>query len=257
MKNTLGLLMLLVAFSVTGQAQMGWRAGLKAGVSIPKLRAPNDGSSSYSNGFQTVVGPQAGIVLEYKFCPHFSLQTEVNYSTQGGEKNGEQRINTNDFKAYIPANVSLPDYIYANFNNRITLVYIELPVMPKYSIQLSQKYRLGLYGGPYIGYLVSAQGEASGKSKIYTDPQHTKELTYNGFAIGEVDFGRKEDILEQLSRTNYGIQGGTAIEYNKNQLNYFLAIAGTYGFRRLQKDPNFGNNKTGGLSLSFGITHKL
>lgn len=238
-------------------AQRGWQAGIKGGISVPKLRAPSGSSNSYSDGFQTVVGPQAGLIAEYRFSPLFSIQTEFNYSTQGGEKNGDQRIRTSDFKAYIPVGFNLPEYLYGNFNNKISLVYLELPLMAKFSFPLANKYRLSVYGGPYAGYLIKAEGEASGKSKIYTDPQKTTQLTFNGMALGDVDFTRKEDIIESLSKSNFGLQGGSAIEYTTGKINYFFALGGNYGFKRVQKDAKFGNNKTGGLTISLGLTTKL
>lgn len=257
MKKLFLLLLATGILQLQSIAQHGWLGGIKAGISIPKLRAPSDGNGSYSNGFQTVVGPQAGVLAEYRLNSLFSLQTEFNYSTQGGEKNGDQRIRTKDFKAYIPSGISLPDYLYAKFNNRISLLYLELPIMAKFSFKLSPAYRLSVFGGPYLGYLIKAEGEASGQSKIYTDAAYAQELSYNGFPLGMVDFNRKEDLIDQLQRTNYGLQGGTSVEYGTKKLNYFLAVGGTYGFKRLQKDPNFGNNKTGGLTLSLGVTHKL
>ena len=246
-----------ILFPLALTAQRGWQAGIKGGISVPKLRAPSTSTSSYSDGFQTVIGPQAGLIAEYRFNALFSIQSEFNYSTQGGEKNGDQRIRTSDFKAYVPAGLNLPQYLYGNFNNKISLVYLELPIMAKFSFQLSNKYRLTIYGGPYAGYLIKAEGEASGKSKIYTDPQKTTQLTYNGFALGEVDFTRKEDIMEQLARNNFGLQGGSSIEYSIGKINYFFALGGNYGFKRLQKDPNFGNNKIGGLTISVGLKTKL
>ena len=99
------IVFLIILSPVTLLAQRGWQAGIKGGASVPKLRAPSSSNSSYSDGFQTVVGPQAGLIAEYRFNSLFSIQTEFNYSTQGGEKSGDQRIRTSDFKAYIPAGV--------------------------------------------------------------------------------------------------------------------------------------------------------
>ena len=247
----------VILFPLISIAQHGWQAGIKGGISVPKLRAPSTTISSYSDGFQTVVGPQAGLIAEYRFNSVFSIQSEFNYSTQGGKKNGDQRIRTSDFKAYVPAGLTLPEYLYGNFSNKISLVYLELPLMAKFSFPISNKYRLAIYGGPYVGYLIKAEGEAGGKSKIYTDPQKTTQLTYNGFNLGEVDFTRKEDIVDQLSKDNCGLQGGSSIEYTTGRINYFFALGGNYGFKRVQKDPNFGNNKTGGLTVSVGLTTRL
>jgi hypothetical protein len=238
-------------------AQYGWLGGVKGGITVPKLRAPSTERAKYSSGFESVVGPQFGVVAEFRFSALFSLQTELNYSSQGGQKNGKQRIITKDFKAYIPAGINLPDYLYSNFNNDISLVYIELPLMAKFSHKISPTYRLSIYGGPYVGMLIKAEANVDGTSKIFIDPEHKQELTYNGFAVGMVDFTRKEDIIDQLNKTNYGIQGASSIEYNARNMNYFLALGGTLGLKRLQKDPNFGDNKTGALTITVGLTRKL
>ncbi len=155
MKNIFLLLLTFTILNAEALAQTGWIGGIKGGLSIPKLRAPSSGSGSFSNGFQTIVGPQAGVLAEYRFNSFFSLQTEFNYSTQGGEKNGDQRIITKDFKAYIPTGINLPDYLYAKFNNRISLVYFEVPILAKFSFKLSPDIRLAFFGGPYIAHLRS------------------------------------------------------------------------------------------------------
>ena len=75
------------------------------------------------------------------------------------------------------------------------LVYLELPVMVKFSFKLSHASRVSVLGGPYIGYLLKGKSETSGQSKIYTDPAHTEELKYNGMPLPIVDLNRNDDII--------------------------------------------------------------
>lgn len=238
-----------------------WQIGVKGGISVPRLRSPSGSSQSLSGGYQTILGPQAGVVAEYRTSDRFSLQAEVNYSTHGGEKHGDQYINTQYLSSYIPSGFDLPTDLYARFNSKIELAYLELPLLAKYSLPAGKRVRLSVFGGPYIGYLLQATGSANGKSRIYTDPNFNTELTIKinntETTLGEVDFGREEDILDQLNRLNYGIQAGGSVGYSISNFEIFMAAGGTYGFKRLQKDQNFGDNQTGAVTLCVGVFRKL
>jgi len=238
------------------------KLGIKGGLSIPNLRAPGNGS--FSSGYKSVSGPHFGLLSEYTISDRFSIQAEFNYSTQGGRKEGPQRIRTRDLKPYLPSGFSIPDsipYIYATFNNQIDLAYLELPVMAKFGFDVSENVRLAIYGGPYVGYLVKGKGSGEGQSKIYIDAAHTKPLTIRvnniNFEVPPLDFTRTEDLIDRLNRWNYGVQGGGSIAYSLSAIELFFAAGGSYGFATLQKDENFGKNKTGSAMLSVGATIRL
>jgi hypothetical protein len=247
-----GLLFCLVSMlSVAAGAQRKWSVGAKAGISIPNLRAPKD-DIGFNGGYKSVIGPVAGLLLEYKLSKNFSLQTQLNYSTQGGEKKGDQRIRTKGFESFFPAGTAIPDYLFARFDNKIKLVYIELPLLAKYNLHLSKFTELSFLGGPYVGQLVKATNISTGRSKIYTDPNYTQE--FNSFTF---DFNREEDVIDQFYRLNYGVQGGMIISYAFKPVKLFIAGEGTYGLRYLQKDERFGKNQTGGATVSGGVMVRL
>ncbi len=234
-----------------------WRLGLKAGLSIPKLRAGSD-DEAFSSGYRTLTGPQAGILAEYRFNNLFSIQTEVNYSAQGGKKSGKQKVRTSVFAAMVPVGITLPEYLYANFNSEVALSYLEIPVLAKFSLNTSKASRIAVYGGPFIGYLLEARGESEGKSKIYIDATQTTEFTIPiagiPFPVGVQDLTMKQDITEQCNRANYGLQGGFSYAYAFSRWEFFAAAGGTYGLRYLQKNAALGQNKTGGAFANFGAT---
>jgi hypothetical protein len=251
MRKTGVLFSICCVLSLVSTAQLKWKLGAKGGISIPNLRAPKD-DIGFNGGYKSVIGPVSGLLLDYRVSRKFSIQTQLNYSTQGGEKKGDQRIRTRGFEAFFPAGTAIPDYLYARFDNKIKLVYIELPLLAKFNFPVSKSTKIALMAGPYAGQLVKATNISSGKSKIYTDPNYTQE--FNSFTF---DFNREEDVIDQFYRLNYGIQGGLVLTYSFKPIDVFLAGEGTYGLRYLQKDERFGKNQTGGATVSGGLMVRL
>jgi len=134
--------------------------------------------------------------------------------------------------------------------------------MARFNFRTSASTLLSIFGGPYVGYLIKAEGKSTGKSRIYIDAAQTTELTFmvggNPIPVGVQDLTRNEDIIDQCNRVNYGFQGGASYLYQlTKKIDLFLAAGGTYGFRFVQKDPNLGENKTGGATISLGASLKL
>jgi hypothetical protein len=133
--------------------------------------------------------------------------------------------------------------------------------MAKFGFRISDNVRLSIYGGPYIGYLLKGEGTGVGQSKIHTDAAFSRPLIYRinniNIEVPALDFTRTEDLIDRLNRLNYGVQGGGSIEYSLGAFDIFFAGGGTYGFRRLQKDENFGKNKTGSATITLGAAITL
>jgi hypothetical protein len=90
--------------------------GVKGGISIPNLKAPN-GDNPVSSGWSSRQGPYFGLVSEFMFSRHFSLQVELNYSSQGGKKDGVQGIASSDFFNPNPVPAGVPKFVYATYKN--------------------------------------------------------------------------------------------------------------------------------------------
>lgn len=249
--------------SLAAGAQKKWEVGVKGGISIPNLRAPKN-DIGFNGGYKSVIGPQAGVLVEYKLSKKFSLQSGLNYSTQGGEKKGDQRVSRKLIEVYV-SGFALPDYLYARFNNSIKLVYVELPLMAKYNMQVSKNVRLSAMLGPYFGQMIKATDVVSGgNSNIYLNAAFTDTFKIKRPNSNPVDsiplalnFDRTEDVIDQFHRLNYGVQGGFYFGYTLKPVELFVAAEGTYGLRYLQKDERFGKNQTGGLTISGGLAIRL
>src|SRR3954468_1663947 len=112
-------------------AQSNLYLGVKGGISIPDLKGSDN--NPVSKGWSTRLGPYAGIVGELKLSDKISIQGELNYSSQGGKKNGEKAISSAQLaKSFgLPLPPNSPSYVYINCKSEAKLNYIELPVLLK------------------------------------------------------------------------------------------------------------------------------
>ncbi|MBS1532255.1 MAG: hypothetical protein JSU01_18280, partial [Bacteroidetes bacterium] len=90
--------------------------GLRAGISIPNLTAGAGNQNPLNTGYSSRLGPEIAAFAEFKFSGLFSLEPMIEYSSQGGKKNGLQAFTTPDeVKAMFPEGQA-PTYLYANYN---------------------------------------------------------------------------------------------------------------------------------------------
>jgi hypothetical protein len=158
-----------LAASSQVKAQSSFYLGIKGGLDIPKLQA--GGGSPVSKGYSSITGPYFGVFADYGVCKHWSIQPELNYSVQGGQKNGQQAIPTAQFASYFPPGYQLPEYFYANFSSKARMNYLELPILVKYKIPLGASWKFEVNLGPYVGYLLNAKNITKDSSEVYEDPQ--------------------------------------------------------------------------------------
>lgn len=62
--------------------------GLKLGASIPDIK----GNTEQSKGYTLRLADFFGVSFTKKLSAYFNLQTEINYSPQGGKRNGMQPV---------------------------------------------------------------------------------------------------------------------------------------------------------------------
>jgi hypothetical protein len=128
------LFVLLMAFSPSRSLGQNWQWGIKGGLSLPNLSS--SGGSDVSGGYSTISGPDFALVSGYKLSAKFSIETGLEWSTEGGQKSGVQTI---------PAIPELAQYfspgtqfLYASFSTTVRLQYLMLPVLLKYSVNLGK-----------------------------------------------------------------------------------------------------------------------
>src|SRR5580704_6866148 len=124
----------LLSFYAENCGAQNFQPGFKGGLSLPNLTS--SGGSDVSRGYKTISGPDFALVSDYKLSEKFSLETSLEWSTQGGQKSGLQTIPASpELTQYFPPG-SDAQYLYANFTSMVRLQYLMLPVLLKYKMSI-------------------------------------------------------------------------------------------------------------------------
>src|ERR1700761_8645878 len=93
-----------------------WELGARGGISIPNLSAPGSESNPLNTGYSSRMGPDFGVSGEYHISKLFSLEARIEYSSQGGKKDGFQALTPPDpLVQYMESqHMTVPTYLYAN-----------------------------------------------------------------------------------------------------------------------------------------------
>ena len=142
------LLALLACMSASAQVQFGAKVGL-------------DLTNFWGKecGHQLVLNYQAGLLMEYKFHPHFGVAPEVVFAAQGGQEKADDASDVGGF-------IRSDKHYHTN--------YINVPVMLKY--YPAQDFSIDF--GPQVGFNVYSK---------YTKGKH--EATEYKDMTKAVDFG--------------------------------------------------------------------
>lgn len=241
-------MVLILTINQTANAQ-DWWIGLRGGPSIPHL---SNGGNEVSNGYSSIVAPNFGVFVERFINDHISVELEINYSGEGGERDGLQPI------TQAPMDLPPGQYLYADFKNKSVLNYLEIPLMGKYQWVHSKRWCSFVEAGPYVGFLLSAKEKTSGMSQIYLDRNRTP-LTIEGQPLPPFSFDADTNVKNDLNTVNWGIMAGVGMGYMLNDHNeIFFKIHGEYGLRSVQKNTaSNGSSNTGCLVFSIGYKYKL
>jgi len=175
----------------------------------------------------------------------------LEYSSQGGKKNGLQAFTTPDQVAAMYPAGQAPPYLYANYNSEAKLNYLMLPVLAKFGWDIKHS-PLCIYAdaGPFIGLLVSAHQVTSGQSPFYADAAGQQPLPG-----GPQSFDNTEDVKDSLHHFNTGIEGNIGIGYRLGSGQIFIEGGGNYGFLNIQKNTADGKNETGAAAVTLGYSY--
>ena len=231
-------LLCLVVFNARAQ---NVALGIQGGISIPNLTAGSSGSTPLSTGYSSRLGPDFGINAELKVSGLFSIQPQLEYSSQGGKKDGFQAL---------PNPQPPPTYLYATYNSEAKMNYLMLPVLAKFGWDFKgSPLRFFVDAGPFVSLLMSAHQVTSGSSEIYADPGKTEPAS-----PGPVPFDKTTDIKDQLHDANYGIEGNIGLAYRFKKSYLYIEAGGNYGFVNIQKVAEDGNNNTGAATVNIGYS---
>ena len=222
--------------------------GVRGGPSLPQL---SGGGNEVSRDYSSILAPNLGLVVDYFFTKHWALQVEVVYSVQGGEREGLQPITQTP--PGLPAN-PLGPYYYADFDNKSLLEYLEIPIMAKYQAELSKHWRGFAQGGPYVGFMLSAEQRTRGFSQIYLTEYRTPLIDPRTEQPVASNFHANTDVMGDLNTVNAGITAGLGVGYMlSDRQQVFLEIRGQYGLIPLQEDTDKnGESHVGAAVFSLG-----
>jgi hypothetical protein len=223
--------------------------GAKGGISIPQLKGNNDNSRGYTSRLDVY----GGLLVNIPIGSGLSLQPEVVYSPQGGQRKGMQEVSSDALSGLsLPPGMS----IYANFKAVTMLNYLEIPVLLKLTGGERLKYFACL--GPHIAFLLEARTRTSGSSLLYADAGGTTPLSENGSALPPMDFSGTTSIRESIKEVNAGLQGGLGLQYPFGNGSVFLEGRAIIGLTNIQTHPEVdGHNKTGSLAVALGYLLKI
>ena len=245
------LMLISILTSMTSIAQV--RFGIQGGLSVPNL---SGGNNEISQGYTSRLAPNFGITAEIAVTKKFSIEPQVNFDGQGGQRNGLQPITSTNLPP-LPSG----GYYYANFKSTSILNYIEVPVLAKYKFGFA---RLGLHvnAGPFVGILLNATDKTSGTSSIYIDKNGTPLVMPDGnggyVPLPPQSFDASNDVTSSLHAWNIGVAGGVGVILPVSpRANLSLDVRGLYGLINVQKYAEDGTNHTGNLIFSIGYSREL
>ncbi|MDR0713858.1 MAG: PorT family protein [Bacteroidales bacterium] len=259
--------------------------GFRAGLNLPNITAGGN-NTPVSEGYASRKAFGTGLFTELQLTPAWSVRLGVEYSGQGGKKNGMQAMPTqrlvtetatamgmsvdqNIVGALTGAAAQMPLYYYADIDNTVKFDYVMIPLLAQYTIHLGKSpWSVYLHAGPFVSFLVSGQQASKGNSRLYADPAGTA-LCWNGidaqtqeqlatllpdFAAvlqNEIPFG-STNITGEMKSTNFGVTGNIGLRYRCNSNFFFIEAGGNYGFITVQQDNSNGSNRLGAASIMAG-----
>ncbi|WP_448607320.1 porin family protein [Paenimyroides ceti] len=253
-------IVLLYAHKTTAQP---WSIGARGGLAIPNLSA---GSGSEVNplnkGYSSRVGAGFGVFVEVQTSKLFSLQAMVEYSQQGGQKNGFQAIPVP--KQIAPLlGAQGPRYLYADLDSKAKLNYLMVPILAKFGWDLGaqKKWRIYAGAGPFAGLLLSAKQVTSGNSQVYFDEGKTKPVPANptnpSAGILTLPFDNTQNIEDRIRSFNFGLSGNVGLTFKMKRNAIFIEGGANYGLINIQKGTANGKNKSGAATIMLGYAYSL
>ncbi|BAU55066.1 porin family protein [Mucilaginibacter gotjawali] len=227
--------------------------GLRGGISIPNLTAGSNNRNPLNTGYSSRLGPDFGLFGEFRLSKLFSIQPMLEYSSQGGKKNGLQAITTPDELAQMFQPGPAPAYLYANYKSEAKLNYLLIPVLAKFGWNFNKSpVRFYADAGPFAGFLLSAHQVTSGQSEFYTDPAGTQPLPG-----GPQSFNANTDVKSSLHTFNVGLEANIGFNYQLGQSSIFIEGGGNFGFMNIQKYAKDGKNNTGAAVATIGYSYRF
>lgn len=222
--------------------------GIKGGISIPSLNPAGADKNPLSKGYTSRIGPDGALLATFTISDLISIQTQLEYSSQGAKRSGLQAfpVPTTYANYFNPGTI-----LYANFKGQVILGYLMVPMLANLQWNINKHSPLKTYiaGGPFVGRLLSAKLVTSGNSNVYADPQGQLPLLPSALS-----FDTSVNGYDQLHTFNFGAELNAGLSYPFLHGNFFLEGGANYGFLNIQKYANNGKTTTGAGTIFLGYS---
>ena len=272
----ISLLAGLILFSLCGYSQTV-SLGVRGGLSIPNIVAGGD--NPLSKGYSSRIAEDGGIFAELGINRHVAFRLGVEYSGQGGKRNGIQAVPAVQMMAGAgdalgQMSAYLPELFYADVKNTASFDYLMVPLSVQLGTNADRRWRVYVNAGPFVSFLLHGKQSTKGQSKMYADAGKSKTLWDNipaemqpaieggapqlAYVLqNEMDFGSKEVITKDLNPVNVGVQGDIGLSYQHDRHRIFVEVGGNYGFINMQKDKSNGSNRIGAATVMLGYAVRI
>ncbi len=264
--------------------------GIKGGLNLPNITAGGT-STPVSEGYKSRLALGAGIFTEVQFNPLISFRLGVEYSGQGGKKNGMQAMPSRRLVTAMGNSLGMsmtdqqiadlmtiagemPTYYYADVNNTTKFDYVMIPLLAQFGWDLGQSpWRVYVNAGPFVSFLISGKQVSEGTGLLYADASGTTtvwdDLDPSVRTLISTEFPVMEDVLTkpvtfgttnitgEMKSTNFGLTGNVGIRYRCGRNYFFLEAGGNYGFITVQENSANGSNRLGAGSVMAGYAFSL
>jgi hypothetical protein len=220
MKKLLMLFLSLSMLSSYCYSQKKVDIGLRGGMSVPNIISGSD--NPLSKGYTSRFAGGGGLFTELGLNDVFSVRFGVEYTGQGGKRNGMQAMSSNQVITDLTAQMgaaagaipgleailgglssmseSLPLF-YADVKNTAKFDYLMIPVSLQAGRNLSETpWRIYANAGPFISFLMSGKQVSKGSSKFYLDGTKTATIWDAIGMAGLQDVISDTPGLEELER---------------------------------------------------------
>ena len=232
------------------------KIGGKVGYSLGSLTSSTE--NVFTDDYESISGIDFGLTFEFKLTALISIQTELNYTNRGGERNGLQPVTANELSetlnSFYPFTgfplITNANPLYATFDSESDLQYLEIPALIKFGWGDNLRFSAAI--GPYVGILLKATQVTSGTSPFYLDSEGTMPIS------DVLSLDANTNIKDDLKTVNFG--GTFAIGISKNigdtgQL--FIDARASYGINSIQIKDEYGESNIGGVIFSLGYAYTL
>ncbi len=245
------------------------KIGAKVGYSLGNLTSIE--TNIYTEDYESTSGIDFGLTAEFELTKLISIQTELNYTSRGGKRNGMQPVTgnalTEELNMFLPflgqPTIGSENPLYAEFDSESKLKYLEVPVLAKFG--WGDNFRF--YGeiGPYVGILLSAKQETSGLSQFYYDAVGTQPIQIpidgdlgNLVELPAQSIDAETNIKDDLKTVNFGgIVGIGIIKSISDKSEVYFDARGAYSFNSIQIKDDFGKSHIGGVIFSLGYAYQI